>query len=48
MRTTGRRTTEKDRNKISTWGKKRDSKLFGIVEKTLLWEQGNLIYYYKG
>jgi len=47
MRTAGR-TTEKEKNKISTWGKKRDSKLFGIVEKTLLSEQGNLNYYYKG
>jgi len=33
MRTTGRRTTQKEKNKISTWRKKRDSKLFGIVEK---------------
>jgi len=33
MRTAGKRTTEKEKNKISIWGKKRDSKLFGIVEK---------------
>jgi len=33
LSTTGR-TTEKDKNKILTWGKKRDSKLFGIVEKS--------------
>jgi hypothetical protein len=32
-RTTGRRTTEKEKNIISVWEKKRDSKLFGIVEK---------------
>jgi len=33
MRTARRRKTEKEKNKISTWGKKRDSKLFGTVEK---------------
>jgi hypothetical protein len=43
MRTTGRRTKEKEKNKISIWGEKTDSKPFGIVEKTLFWEQSNMI-----